>query len=111
MATEELRSQRLNIEIEHFQKDISDIKTSLTMMSESLQRLTALEERFTAVTQSIATLQRHHESLDERQRKLENEYIYAKATAQTLANTGKIAWALGGGIIMTIITKLLQVFV
>lgn len=99
------------IEIDHLRQDIVDIKVSLKSVSESLQRLTRLEERFASVTESIVSIERHYESIDDRVRKLENDHIYAKASARTLAMTAKIAWALGGGLAMTLITKLLQVAV
>lgn len=98
-------------ELERFDKDINDIKASLKSVSESLQRLARLEERFASVSDAITNVQRHVESLDERIRKLENEHIYAKASAQTLAVTGKVAWALGGGVVMAIFSKLMQLAV
>ena len=97
------------MEIGHLQQDISDIKASLKSVSESLQRLSRLEERFTTVADSISRIEHHYENLDERVRKLENEYIYAKASANTIAVTAIVAWALAGGLIMTVLSKILQV--
>lgn len=101
--------EQTKFEIQHLQQDLIDIKKSLTVMTESLQRLATLEERFTTVTSQTANLQQRIELLDERQRKLENDYIYAKASAQTLATTGRVAWALGGGLVVTILSKILQI--
>lgn len=98
-----------SVEIGHLQQDIADIKVSLKSVSESLQRLSRLEERFTTVADSISRMEHHYESLDERVRKLENEAIYAKASAKTIAVTAKVAWALAGGVVMTILSKLLNV--
>lgn len=100
--------EQTKFELTHLQQDINDIKASLTAMMESLQRLAALEERFTTVAHQISTLQRQFESLDDRMRKLENEHIYAKASAKTLATTGRVAWALGGGLVMTLLSKILN---
>lgn len=97
-----------SVEIGHLQQDIADIKVSLKSVSESLQRLSRLEERFTTVADSISRIEHHYENLDERVRKLENEYIYAKASAKTIAVTAKVAWALAGGLIMTVLSKLLH---
>lgn len=101
---------RVDLEYEHFKQDIQDIKQSLRGVMETLQRLAVLEERFTMVSNAISSVQHKMDMLDERQRKLENEHIYAKASAHTVAITAKIAWALGGGVVMAVITKALQVF-
>ena len=96
--------------LEHFQQDLADIKVSLRGVMETLQRLAVLEERFTMVIHSTNELQKRIEVQDERLRKLEAEHIYAKASAKTLAVTAKFAWALGGGVVMTILTGLLKAF-
>jgi archaellum component FlaC len=101
---------RVDLEYEHFKQDIQDIKQSLRGVMETLQRLAVLEERFTMVSNAISSTQHKMDMLDERQRKLENEHIYAKASANTVAVTAKVAWALGGGVVMAVITKALQVF-
>ena len=97
-------------ELAHFRQDIYDIKQSLHGVMEAVQRLAVLEERFNMIAQSLSEAQKRTDMLDERLRKLENEYIYAKASANTLALTAKVAWALGGGVVMTIITGLLKMF-
>lgn len=101
---------KVDLEYEHFKQDIQDIKQSLRGVMETLQRLAVLEERFTMVSNAISSTQHKMDMLDERQRKLENEHIYAKASANTVAVTAKVAWALGGGVVMAVITKALQVF-
>lgn len=100
-----------NETLEHFRQDIYDIKQSLHGVMEAVQRLAILEERFNMIATSIADMQKRADMHDERIRKLENEHIYAKASADTFALTAKIAWALGGGVVMTIITGLLKAFV
>lgn len=103
-------SEQCTQNIEHFRQDIQDIKQSLRGVMETLQRLAVLEERFTMVAHSITDLQKHHEMHDERIRKLENEYLYAKASAKTIALTAKIAWACGGGVVITILQGLIKAF-
>lgn len=96
--------------LEHFRQDLQDIKQSLRGVMETLQRLAVLEERFTMVTHSLTEIQKKNESQDERLRKLEAEHIYAKASAKTLALTAKIAWALGGGTVMAILSGVIRAF-
>lgn len=96
--------------INHFAQDIDDIKQSLRGVMETLQRLAVLEERFTMVSQAIVELKKHYDIQDDRLRKLEAEHIYAKASAKTIATTAKIMWALGGGVVMTILSGLIKAF-
>lgn len=94
------------LEFEHLHADIKDIKETLNAMTVALQRLAALEERFAFIATQIQTLESQISALDKRQHQVENDLLYAKASAQTLANTGKIAWALGGGLAVTFLSKL-----
>ena len=94
----------------HLRDDISDIKQSLRGVMEAVQRLAVLEERFTMVAHSITEIQKRNELQDERIRDLENAHIYAKASAKTIAFTAKIAWALGGGVVMTVLTGAIRAF-
>lgn len=103
-------STQTDSNLEHFRQDLQDIKQSLRGVMETLQRLAVLEERFTMVTHSITEIQKKMESQDERVRKLEAEHIYAKASAKTIALTAKIMWALGGGVVMTIVSGIIRAF-
>ena len=98
-------------ELDHLRADIADIKGSIYELSKTISRISVFEERLSTITSAQETLRRQIEILDERQRKLENEHIYAKASAKTIAITAKVAWALGGGIVMTIVSKVLQAFI
>lgn len=97
-------------ELKHLQRDIEEIKNAISELSRTIARISVFEERLTQITAAQETLRHQVEQLDERQRKLENEHIYAKASARTLAMTAKVAWALGGGVLMSIVTKILQAF-
>lgn len=97
-------------ELKHLQRDIEEIKNAISELSRTIARISVFEERLTQITAAQETLRHQVEQLDERQRKLENEHIYAKASARTLAMTAKVAWALGGGVLMSIVTKVLQAF-
>ena len=97
-------------ELKHLQRDIEEIKNAISELSRTIARISVFEERLTQITAAQETLRHQVEQLDERQRKLENEHIYAKASAHTLAVTAKVAWALGGGVLMSIVTKILQAF-
>lgn len=99
-----------SFELKHLQRDIQEIKSAIAELSRTIARISVFEERLTQITAAQETLRHQMEQLDERQHKLENEHIYAKASAKTLAMTAKVAWALGGGVIMSVLTKVLQAF-
>lgn len=93
----------------HIKEDIADIKLSLRGVMEILQRFAVMEERMAVTSQSIAAVQARLEKLSERQRKVEDQQTYFRASAQTMAYSAKVAWALGGGVVVTLLTKVIQV--
>jgi uncharacterized protein YPO0396 len=97
-------------EVSHLKLDLAEIKESIKALQDSLRRLPVMEDRFASIIKAQDEIRSHIDNLDERLRKLENEYIYAKASAKTLAFTAKIAWALGGGVCMAIASRVLQAF-
>lgn len=97
-------------ELDHLRDDIAEIKVSVQELSKTIARISVFEERLSQITSTQEGLRRQIEMLDERQRKLENEHIYAKASAKTIAMSAKVIWALAGGLIVSIFTKVLQAF-
>lgn len=110
MTEQKMATNQDAFELKHLQRDIQEIKSAISELSRTIARISVFEERLTQITSAQETLRHQLEQLDERQRKLESEHIYAKASARTLAFTAKIAWALGGGVIMSVLSKVLQAF-
>lgn len=82
------------------QDDLADMKSSMSKIADALSKIAVLEERHSAMTQSLVRVSEKLEDMDKRQNLLEMAQVRQETTVRVTIKAIQVAWGvIGAGVL------------
>lgn len=86
--------------LKSIQDDLADMKSSMSKIADALSKIAVLEERHSAMTQSLLKVSEKLSEIDKRQNALELAHVRQETTVKVSVKALQAAWGvLGAGVL------------
>lgn len=97
MSTSE---QLFDASIRSIQDDLADMKSSMSKIADALSKIAVLEERHSAMTQSLMRVTEKLEDIGKRQNALELAHVKQETTVKVTLKAIQVAWGVIGAAVL-----------